>query len=146
MHDIPSLIQDLALILVTAAVVTLIFRKLKQPLVLGYIMAGVLVSPNMTFMMSVVDNENIKTWSDIGVMFLLFALGLDFSFKKILRMGMAPFIAAITIVFSMMTIGIIVAHGFGWSEMNGLFLSGMLAMSSTTIIYKAFDDLGLKQQ
>ena len=84
MHDIPSLIQDLALILVTAAVVTLIFRKLKQPLVLGYIMAGVLVSPNMTFMMSVVDNENIKTWSDIGVMFLLFALGLDFSFKKIL--------------------------------------------------------------
>ena len=146
MHDIPSLIQDLALILVTAAVVTLIFKKLKQPLVLGYIMAGVLVSPNMTFMMSVVDNENIKTWSDIGVMFLLFALGLDFSFKKILRMGMAPIIAAITIVFSMMTIGIIVAHGFGWSEMNGLFLSGMLAMSSTTIIYKAFDDLGLKQQ
>lgn len=146
MHDIPSLIQDLALILVTAAVVTLIFKKLQQPLVLGYIMAGVLVSPNMTFMMSVVDHENIKTWSDIGVMFLLFALGLDFSFKKILRMGMAPIIAAITIVFSMMTIGIIVAHGFGWSEMNGLFLSGMLAMSSTTIIYKAFDDLGLKQQ
>lgn len=146
MHDIPSLIQDLALILVTAAFVTLVFKKLKQPLVLGYIMAGVLISPNMPFMMSVVDNENIKTWSDIGVMFLLFALGLDFSFKKILKMGMAPIIAAITIVFSMMTIGIIVAHAFGWSEINGLFLSGMLAMSSTTIIYKAFDDLGLKQQ
>lgn len=146
MHDIPSLIQDLALILVTAAIATLIFKKLKQPLVLGYIMAGVLISPNLPLKVSVVDSENIKTWSDIGVMFLLFALGLDFSFKKILKMGMAPIIAAITIVFSMMSIGILVAHAFGWSEMNGLFLAGMLAMSSTTIIYKAFDDLGLRQQ
>lgn len=146
MHDIPSLIQDLALILVTAAISTLIFKKLKQPLVLGYIMAGVIISPNTTVTMSVIDTENIKTWSDIGVMFLLFALGLDFSFKKILKMGMAPIIAAITIVFSMMSIGILVAQALGWSQMNGLFLAGMLAMSSTTIIYKAFDDLGLRQQ
>ena len=146
MHDIPSLIQDLALILVTAAIVTLVFKKLKQPLVLGYIMAGVIISPNLPLTMTVVDSEDIKTWSDIGVMFLLFALGLDFSFKKILKMGMAPVIAAITIIFSMMSIGILVARAFGWSEMNGLFLAGMLAMSSTTIIYKAFDDLGLRQQ
>lgn len=146
MHDIPSLIQDLALILVTAAIVTIIFKKLKQPLVLGYIMAGVLISPNLPLTMSVVDSEDIKTWSDIGVMFLLFALGLDFSFKKILKMGMAPIIATLTIVFAMMTTGIIVARSFGWSDMNGLFLAGMLAMSSTTIIYKAFDDLGLRQQ
>ena len=146
MHDIPSLIQDLALILGTAAIVTLVFKKLKQPLVLGYIMAGVLISPNLPLTMTVVDSEDIKTWSDIGVMFLLFALGLDFSFKKILKMGMAPVIAAITIIFSMMSIGILVARAFGWSEMNGLFLAGMLAMSSTTIIYKAFDDLGLRQQ
>ena len=146
MSEIPSLIHDLALILVTAGISTLIFKKLKQPLVLGYIMAGFIVSPNMPFPLSVIDNENIHTWADIGVMFLLFALGLDFSVKKILKMGMAPVIAALTIIFSMMTIGMTVAEMFGWSHMNGLFLAGMLAMSSTTIIYKAFDDLGLKQQ
>lgn len=125
---------------------TLVFKKLRQPLVLGYIMAGFLVSPNFKFTMSVVDNANIKVWADIGVMFLLFALGLDFSFKKILKMGIAPVIAALTIIFSMMTIGVLVGEAFGWSSMNGLFLAGMLAMSSTTIIYKAFDDLGLRQQ
>lgn len=146
MSEIPSLVQDLALILVTAGIVTLLFKKLKQPLVLGYIMAGVIVSPNMPMTMSIIDEQNIHTWADIGVMFLLFALGLDFSIKKILKMGMAPVIAALTIIFSMMTIGITVAELFGWSRMNGLFLAGMLAMSSTTIIYKAFDDLGLKQQ
>lgn len=146
MHGIPSLIQDLALILITAGIVTLVFKKLRQPLVLGYIMAGFLVSPNFKFTMSVVDNANIKVWADIGVMFLLFALGLDFSFKKILKMGIAPVIAALTIIFSMMTIGVLVGEAFGWSSMNGLFLAGMLAMSSTTIIYKAFDDLGLRQQ
>ncbi len=146
MHGIPSLIQDLALILVTAGIVTLLFKKLKQPLVLGYIVAGVIVSPNLPYTISVVDKTNIQTWADIGVMFLLFALGLDFSFKKIVKMGMAPVIATLTIIFSMMTIGMIIAESFGWSQMNGLFLAGMLAMSSTTIIYKAFDDLGLRQQ
>ena len=146
MSEIPSLIADLALILATAGVSTLIFKKLKQPLVLGYIMAGFIVSPNLTFTMSVIDNENIHTWADIGVMFLLFALGLDFSIKKILKMGMAPIIAALTIIFCMMSIGVMVAELFGWSHLNGLFLAGMLAMSSTTIIYKAFDDLGLRQQ
>ena len=129
-----------------AGVVTLIFKKLKQPLVLGYIMAGVIVSPNLPITMSVVDHEDIETWSSLGVMFLLFTLGLDFSFKKILKMGFAPIVAALTIVFCMMVIGYSVAMSFGWSEMNGLFLAGMLAMSSTTIIYKAFDDLGLMQQ
>lgn len=146
MDEIPSLVRDLALILVTAGVVTIIFKKLKQPLVLGYIMAGVIVSPNLPFTMSVMDNENIETWADIGVMFLLFALGLDFSFKKILKMGLAPIIAALTIIFCMMTIGVTVGNMFGWSDLNSLFLAGMLAMSSTTIIYKAFDDLGLRQQ
>ncbi len=134
------------MILITAGIVTLVFKKLRQPLVLGYIMAGFLVSPNFKFTMSVVDNANIKVWADIGVMFLLFALGLDFSFKKILKMGIAPVIAALTIIFSMMTIGVLIGEAFGWSSMNGLFLAGMLAMSSTTIIYKAFDDLGLRQQ
>ncbi|EFI48728.1 cation:proton antiporter [Segatella oris] len=146
MAEIPNLIEDLALILVVAGIVTLVFKKLKQPLVLGYIVAGFLVSPHMPYIMSVVDKGDIHTWADIGVMFLLFSLGLDFSFKKILKMGMAPVIAALTIIFSMMTLGILIGHGFGWNRMDCIFLGGMLAMSSTTIIYKAFDDLGLRQQ
>ena len=100
----------------------------------------------MPYLMSVVDKADIQTWADIGVMFLLFSLGLDFSFKKILKMGMAPVIAAITIIFCMMALGTGVGTLFGWSRMNCLFLAGMLAMSSTTIIYKALDDLGLRQQ
>ena len=146
MAEIPNLIEDLALILVVAGIVTLVFKKLKQPLVLGYIVAGFLVSPHMPYIMSVVDKGDIHTWADIGVMFLLFSLGLDFSFKKILKMGMAPVIAALTIIISMMTLGILVGHSFGWNRMDCIFLGGMLAMSSTTIIYKAFDDLGLRQQ
>ncbi len=141
-----ALIKDLTLILVVAGIVTLVFKKLRQPLVLGYIVAGFLVSPHMPYIASVVDKENIQTWADIGVLFLLFALGLDFSFKKILRMGMAPVIAACSIVFCMMMLGISVGKLFGWSQMNSIFLGGMLAMSSTTIIYKAFDDMGLRQQ
>ena len=146
MSEIPSLVQDLAVILIVAGIVTLLFKKLKQPLVLGYIMAGFLVSPHMPLLPLAVDKENIQSWADIGVMFLLFSLGLDFSFKKILKMGSAPIIAALTIVFSMMLLGICVGKLFSWSQINCIFLGGMLAMSSTTIIYKAFDDLGLRQQ
>ena len=146
MAEIPHLIQDLALILMVAGLVTLLFKKLRQPLVLGYIVAGFLVSPHMPYLMSVVDKADIQTWADIGVMFLLFSVGLDFSFKKILKMGMAPVIAALTIIFCMMALGTGVGTMFGWSRMNCLFLAGMLAMSSTTIIYKALDDLGLRQQ
>ena len=132
--------------LIVAGVVTLIFKKLKQPLVLGYIVAGFLVSPHMPYTASVADMENIHLWADIGVMFLLFSLGLDFSFKKILKMGASPFISTMTIIFSMSILGVCVGHAFGWSKMDCVFLGGMLAMSSTTIIYKAFDDLGLRQQ
>lgn len=146
MAEVPHLIQDLALILIVAGLVTLLFKKLRQPLVLGYIVAGFLVSPHMPYLMSVVDKADIQTWADIGVMFLLFSLGLDFSFKKILKMGMAPVIASLTIIFCMMALGTGVGYMFGWSRMNCLFLAGMLAMSSTTIIYKALDDLGLRQQ
>lgn len=146
MSEIPSLVQDLAVILIVAGIVTLLFNKLKQPLVLGYIVAGFLVSPQMTLLPVVVNKENIQSWADIGVMFLLFSLGLDFSFKKIIKMGSAPVIAALTIVFSMMLMGICVGKMFSWSQTNCIFLGGMLAMSSTTIIYKAFDDLGLRQQ
>ena len=146
MNEIPYLVKDLALILMVAGIVTIIFKKLKQPLVLGYIVAGFLVSPHMPYTMSVIDESDIKTWADIGVIFTLFSLGLDFSFKKIVKMGASPIIAMVVIVFSMMMLGISVGHGFGWSKMDCIFLGGMLAMSSTTIIYKAFDDMGLRQQ
>ena len=146
MSELPELVQDLALILVVAGFVTLLFKKLKQPLVLGYIVAGFLVSPHMSYTMSVVDQDDIQTWADIGVIFLLFSLGLDFSIKKILKMGASPIIAACTIIFSMMVLGVIVGHSFGWKEMDCIFLGGMVAMSSTTIIYKAFSDMGLTQQ
>ena len=146
MAEIPFLVKDLALILIVASVVTLIFKKLKQPLVLGYIVAGFLVSPHMPYTMSVVDEQDITTWADIGVIFTLFSLGLDFSFKKIVKMGASPIIAAVVIVFCMMMLGISVGYSFGWAQMDYIFLGGMLAMSSTTIIYKAFDDMGLRQQ
>ena len=146
MNEIPFLVKDLALILMMAGIVTLIFKRLKQPLVLGYIVAGFLVSPHMPYTMSVIDESDIKTWADIGVIFTLFSLGLDFSFKKIVKMGASPIIATAVIVFSMMMLGISVGHGFGWDRMDCIFLGGMLAMSSTTIIYKAFDDMGLRQQ
>ena len=146
MSELPELVQDLALILVVAGFVTLIFKKLKQPLVLGYIVAGFLVSPHMPYTMSVVDQGDIQTWADIGVIFLLFSLGLDFSIKKILKMGASPIIAACTIIFCMLALGVIVGYSFGWKEMDCIFLGGMVAMSSTTIIYKAFSDMGLTQQ
>ncbi len=140
------MITDLALILVVASIVALVFKRLNQPLVLGYIVAGFLVSPHMPYLASVGHAENVDTWADIGVMFLMFALGLDFSFKKILKMGMSPIIAALTIIFCMMMLGFAVGQLSGWGRMDCIFLGGMLCMSSTTIIYKAFDDLGLQQQ
>lgn len=146
MAELPYLVKDLALILIVASIVTVLFKKLKQPLVLGYLVAGFLVSPHMPYIISVVDRADIQVWADIGVMFLLFSLGLDFSFKKILKMGLSPVIATCSIVFCMMMLGYVVGNAFGWGYMDCVFLGGMLAMSSTTIIYKAFDDMGLRQQ
>lgn len=143
MSHLAPLIADLALILISAGFMTLLFKKLKQPLVLGYVVAGFLASPHLSFTPSVVDAANIQTWADIGVIFLLFALGLEFSFKKIVKVGGSAIIAACTIIFSMILVGVSVGSSFGWQRMDCLFLGGMIAMSSTTIIYKAFDDLGL---
>lgn len=144
MSHLPTLIVDLALILVAAGVTTLIFKKLKQPLVLGYIVAGFITSPHLTITPSVVDTTNIQTWADIGVVFLLFALGLEFSFKKLMKVGGPATIAAMTIIFGMVMLGVSVGVAMGWKRMDAIFLGGMLAMSSTSIIYKAFDDLGLR--
>lgn len=146
MSHLPTLIADLALILVCAGVMTLLFKKLKQPLVLGYVVAGFLASPHLAFTPSVVDRASVQTWADIGVIFLLFALGLEFSLKKIARVGGTAVIAACTIIFCMTLLGIGVGVAFGWDRMDCLFLGGMIAMSSTTIIYKAFADLGLRQK
>jgi len=146
MSQLEPLIADLALILICAGVMTLLFKSLKQPIVLGYIVAGFLASPNMPYMPSVTDMHGIHVWSEIGVIFLLFALGLEFSFKKILKMGAAPIIAALAIILCMMYVGACTGELFGWSQMDCIFLGGMLAMSSTTIIFKAFDDMGLRQQ
>ena len=145
-ETVPALISDLALILTVAGITTILFKRLKQPLVLGYVLAGFLAGPNMPYTPSVQDMGDIKMWSDIGVIFLLFGLGLEFSFKKILKMGTAPVIAACSIIFFMISLGALAGRFFDWSKMDCLFLGGMLAMSSTTIIYKAFDDLGLRQQ
>ncbi len=146
MDNLAPLIADLALILICAGIMTLIFKKLKQPLVLGYIVAGFIASPHFTLTPSVMDAASIHVWSDIGVIFLLFALGLEFSFKKIVKVGGPAIIAALTIIIGMIFLGFVVGSAFGWSKMDALFLGGMICMSSTTIIYKAFQDLGLSQK
>ena len=138
------LISDLALILIVAGIVTIIFKRLRQPLVLGYIVAGFLAGPHMPYMPTVHETESIEVWSQIGVIFLMFTLGLEFSFKKIVKMGMRPILAAVLVMAFMIGVGSAVGRVFGWSDSDCLFLGGMLAMSSTTIIYKAFDDLGLR--
>jgi len=144
--EIEPLIADLALILICAGVMTLIFKKLGQPLVLGYIVAGFIASPHFALTPSVIDTASIHTWSDIGVIFLLFALGLEFSFKKIVKVGGPAVIAALVIIFGMIFLGFTVGSSFGWSKMDALFLGGMISMSSTTIIYKAFEDLGIAKK
>lgn len=141
-----SLISDLAFILLLGAVVTLLFKWIKQPVVLGYIVAGFLASPNFTPLPSVTTMENIEFWAQLGIIVLLFSLGLEFSFKKLVNTGGSAVVTALIIVAGMMVTGFIIGHFLGFSNINSLFLGGMLSMSSTTIIIKAFTDLGLKQK
>ena len=144
MGHLPKLIEDLALILITGAFTTLLFRKIRQPLVLGYIIAGFLVGPFLSITPTVADNTNIKTLAEIGVIFLLFSLGLEFSFKKLLRVGGASSITAFVEIIFITITGYFLGIWMGWSVMDSLFLGGMLASSSTTIIIRAFDELGIK--
>jgi len=146
MPHLPPLISDLALILITAAVTTLIFKKLKQPLVLGYIIAGFIVSPHLGFTPNVADEKNIEIWAEIGVIFLLFSLGLEFSFKKLMRVGGSASITAIFEIVCISLLGFLTGKLLGWKTMDCLFLGGMLASSSTTIIIRAFDELNLKSK
>ncbi len=145
-NHLPALIQDLAIILISAAVVSIIFKKIKQPLVLGYIIAGFLVGPYFTLFPTVVDEGSIDTWAEIGVIFLLFSLGLEFSFKKLIKVGGSASITALVEIIFICTLGFFVAQWMGWNTMDSIFLAGMLASSSTTIILKAFDELGVKHQ
>ncbi|BAV05803.1 transporter, CPA2 family [Filimonas lacunae] len=146
MTHLPKLIEDLALILMAGAVTTLLFRRLKQPLVLGYIIAGLLVGPHIAIVPTVIDTENINVLAEIGVIFLLFSLGLEFSFKKLVRVGGASSITAVVEVLGMLGIGYAAGRILGWSQMDSIFLGGILSISSTTIIIRAFEELGVKSQ
>jgi len=145
-HHLPHLIIDLALILTAGGLISLLFKKLKQPLVLGYIFAGFLISPYSSFFPSITESKNIEIWSEIGVIFLLFSLGLEFSFKKLGKVGGAASVTALVEIAGVGFIGFVIGSLLGWSTMDSLFLGGMLAMSSTTIIIRAFDELGLKTE
>ena len=144
MAHLPQIIVDLAMILLVAGVTTILFKKLNQPLVLGYIIAGFITGPHFSFFPTVSDAANIQVWSEIGVIFLLFALGLEFSFYKLKSVGNTAFIATAVEIGGMLGFGYVCGTLLGWSHMDSIFLGGMLAMSSTTIIIKAFEDLKLK--
>jgi CPA2 family monovalent cation:H+ antiporter-2 len=146
MSHIPPLISDLALILITAGVTTVLFKWLKQPVVLGYIVAGFLIGPHFYLLPSVADPGNIAIWADIGIIFLLFALGIEFSFKRLLEVGGTAAIATLINMGAMIVIGYVIGQLIGWTQMESIFLGGMLSMSSTTIIIKAFNDMGLQKK
>ena len=146
MHSIHTLLLDLTLISIYAAIVTLVFKKLKQPTVLGYILAGILAGPFFNFLPTISDKENITLWADIGVIFLLFSLGLEFSFSKMINVGKSAMITAMANILFMLFLGYNVGLMLGWPTIDSFFLGSMISMSSTTIIIKAFDDLNIKKQ
>ncbi|OJV20128.1 MAG: sodium:proton antiporter [Dyadobacter sp. 50-39] len=146
MTHVPQLIIDLSLILTMAGIITVIFKKLKQPIVLGYILAGLLVGPNFHLFPTITDIKTIEIWAEIGVIFLLFNLGLEFSFKKLVKVGNTAAITGLFEVSMMLVTGFITGQLLGWSKTDSLFLGGIIAISSTTIIFRAFDELGLKTQ
>ncbi|MDI6032756.1 cation:proton antiporter [Flavobacterium sp. LB2P84] len=143
-HHLQPLISDLGLILMTAAVAVLLFKKIKQPLVLGYLIAGFLAGSNFDFFPSITDHKSVEVWAEIGVIFLLFSLGLEFSFKKLMKVGGTASITAITQIVFMVFIGFSIGHWMGWKTMDSIFLGATLSISSTTIILRAFDELGVK--
>lgn len=146
MSHLPTIITDLAMILLVAGVTTILFKKINQPLVLGYIIAGFITGPNFSFFPTITDKVNVQSWSEIGVIFLLFALGLEFSFYKLKKVGSTAFVSTAVIICSMLFVGYGVGQLLGWGHMDSIFLGGMLSMSSTAIIIKAFDDLNLRNQ
>jgi CPA2 family monovalent cation:H+ antiporter-2 len=144
MVHLPTLVTDLGIILIVGALVTLLFKKLKQPLVLGYLIAGFFVSPHFPWLPTVRDPASISIWAEIGVIFLLFGLGLEFSFKKLISVGGSATLTAVFEVLFMLGIGYLIGRGLNWSVTDSIFLGGILSISSTTIIVRAFQELGMK--
>lgn len=144
MNHLPHLIQDLGLILIVAALTTLLFKRLKQPVVLGYILAGLLVGPQFPLLPTVSEIDNIRIWADIGVIFLLFTLGLEFSFKKLINIGGPASVTGLIEISAMLGVGFVLGKLMGWPVMDSIFLGGILSIASTTIIIRAFDELGVK--
>jgi len=144
MLHLPVLILDLGIILITAGCTTLLFRKFNQPVVLGYIIAGVLVGPQLTFFPTVSDIDSVKVWAEIGVIILLFSLGLEFNFKKLARLGKSVVAAALFEIIFMLTIGYLIGQLLGWSMMDSIFLGAIISISSTTIIVSSLQELKLK--
>jgi CPA2 family monovalent cation:H+ antiporter-2 len=145
MHAI-SFIQDLAVIMLVAGVVTILFHRLKQPVVLGYIVAGFIIGPHTPPFALIHDEDTIKILAELGVIFLMFCLGLEFSLRKLFKVGATAFIAAFLEITLMIWIGYEIGQYFAWSTMDSLFLGAILAISSTTIIVKALNDLKMKNQ
>lgn len=145
-HHLYPLISDLGLILMTAGIAVLLFKKIKQPLVLGYLVAGFLAGPHFEFFPSVSEVHNVEVWAEIGVIFLLFSLGLEFSFKKLIKVGGTSSITAIVQITYMIMLGYLTGKWLGWSQMDSIFLGAILSMSSTTIILRAFDELNIKRK
>lgn len=146
MEENLNLVADLALILISAGIITVIFRWLKQPLILGYLVAGFLVGPHFGLFPDVTSVHTVDQWAEIGIIFLLFSLGLEFSFKKLLKVGSSALITSMTVFIGMLVVGMTVGKAMGWTTMESIFLGGMISMSSTTIIIKSFEDLGLKKK
>ncbi|HRK06568.1 MAG TPA: cation:proton antiporter [Pseudobdellovibrionaceae bacterium] len=146
MLHLPPLISDLGIILATAGMVTLLFKRIGQPVVLGYLLAGVLVGPEISFLPTIQERDAIQIWAEIGVIVLLFGLGLEFSFKKLAAVGRGATVTATTEILAMFGMGYLVGRAFGWSEMDSIFLGGILSISSTTIIVRALDELNMKRR
>ncbi len=146
MIHLPILIADLGLILAAAGITSLLFKKIKQPLVLGYIIAGLFVGPYITIIPTVSDSKSITIWGEIGVIFLLFSLGLEFSFKKLIKVGGTASITAIVKVILIILTGFLVGKAMGWSNMDSIFLGGIISISSTMIAIKAFEELNIKHK
>ena len=139
------MVQDLYILMITAAVVSIVFKLLKQPVVLGYIVAGVLVGPHL-YGHTIVNADNVKAWGDIGVLFVLFCIGLEFRLKNLISSGKIAAVGALTIILGMMVMGYLVGWDANFDMVNSLFLAGMLCMSSTTIVMKAIDEAGMKKE
>jgi monovalent cation:H+ antiporter-2, CPA2 family len=145
MHSV-AFLQDLAIVMIVAAIVTILFHRLRQPVVLGYILAGVIIGPHTPPVLLLNDQKTIETLSELGVVFLMFSLGLEFSFRKLTKVGFTAIIAATLEILLMIWVGYVIGRAFGWKPMDCLFLGAMLSISSTTIIVKALNDLGLTKQ